>query len=215
MRPLRLERPADRPLQVVAVGAHADDVEIGAGGLLAQLAAAGAQVRLLVLSGTPERAEEARASAAALLGPSLAGVAVRDLPDGRFPAAWAQVKDEVEALAAAGPADLVVGPRRADAHQDHRVLAEVLPTAFRSHVLLGYEIPKRDGEGERGDLYVPLTREQVDAKAAHVREAFPSQAGRSWMDAEVFRGLARLRGLECGHDYAEAYTCPAAVLTLG
>jgi len=70
MRGLTLPGDGDAPLNVLAVGAHADDIEIGAGGLLLELAAArpGLEVTWVVLSGDDERSGEARRSAAGLLG---------------------------------------------------------------------------------------------------------------------------------------------------
>lgn len=216
MLDLLLRRPSGRPLLVLAAGAHPDDIEIGAGGTLAALARAvpTVEVHVLVLSGSDERAQEARSSAASLLGVTLASYRQADLPDGRFPGSWSQVKDTVEAVAADISPDLVIGPRRADAHQDHQVLAHVLPTVFRSSLVLGYEIPKRDGETERGTVHVPLELADVERKWEHLAKHFPSQASRTWMDREVFVGLARLRGLECGHRYAESFTCSSAVLRI-
>jgi len=63
--PLHLEPPAGRPLSLLAVGAHPDDIEIGAGGLLLQLAARPLQARYVLLTGTEERQAEARDAAAA------------------------------------------------------------------------------------------------------------------------------------------------------
>ena len=62
MLSLHLELPADRPLSVLAVGAHPDDIEIGAGGTLLTLAESqpGLSVRYVVLTGTGERHPEAR-----------------------------------------------------------------------------------------------------------------------------------------------------------
>ena len=201
---------------VVALGAHADDVEIGAGGTLHALAhgSTPVEVHVLVLSGIPDRAREARASAEVLLGSALASCTVLDLPDGRFPGHWAAVKEALEDLASRVSGDLVLGPRRADAHQDHRVLAEVVPTVFRSALQLGYEVPKREADQEPGTVLVPLSAADVERKWQHLVTAFPSQAGRAWMDREVFTGLARLRGLQCGAPYAEAFTCPTVALRL-
>ena len=68
MLSLHLELPADRPLAVLAIGAHPDDIEIGAGGTLLTLAESrpGLRARYLVLTGTEERHAEARHAAADL-----------------------------------------------------------------------------------------------------------------------------------------------------
>src|SRR5580700_9160264 len=66
---LQLELPATRPLAVLAIGAHPDDIEIGAGGTLLTLAEGhpGLRVRYVVLTGTEERHAEARHAAAAFI----------------------------------------------------------------------------------------------------------------------------------------------------
>jgi len=201
--------------RVVLFGAHPDDIEIGAGGLLLTLAAAvpDLDVSYVLLSGTPDRQAEARAAAAAFLPGARITFALHDLPDGRAPAHWEQAKAAVQA-AAAGGADLVVAPARDDAHQDHRLLAELVPTAFRDAVVLHYEIPKWDGDLGRRNVYVPLPDERARRKVELLHANFPSQKDRDWWDDEVFLGLARLRGMECRSRYAEAYTCEKAVISL-
>src|SRR4029078_8730819 len=97
---------------------------------------------------------------------------------------------------------------------DHRLIAEMAPTLFRSQLLLHYEIPKWDGDLGRRNLYLPLTEETARRKVALLHEHFPSQKDRDWWDDEVFLGLARLRGMECRSRYAEAFFCPKAVLLL-
>ena len=63
MLPLSLGARPGEPLSVLAIGAHPDDIEIGAGGLLLGLAQAALRARYVVLTGTPERHEEARDAA--------------------------------------------------------------------------------------------------------------------------------------------------------
>lgn len=204
-----------RPLRVLAVGAHPDDVEIGAGGTLLELVRSAPDIRVdvLVLTGTPERAQEARESAKAFLAGAEHTVQVHDLPDGRLPAVWLQAKDLLEAFAEASPRpDLVLAPSRDDSHQDHRTVAELLPTVFRGALTLGYEIPKWDGDLIRRPVYVPLRDETAARKADLLLEQFPSQHGREWYDREVFLGLARQRGVECQSRYAEAFTCAKLML---
>lgn len=195
------------PLSVVAVGAHPDDVEIGAGGTLLALGARpGTSVHVVVLTGTPERAGEAR-TAAALFAPG-STVDTLDLPDGRLPGWWTSVKDALEEVAARVPAGLVLAPTIADAHQDHRTVAEIVPTVWRTATVLGYEIPKSGGDlgAGRPAAHVVLDDDAMTRKCALLHSAFPSQVHRPWFDDEVFRGLARLRGIECGARWAEAFS---------
>ncbi|GAB6896961.1 PIG-L deacetylase family protein [Kineosporia succinea] len=197
---------------VVVVGAHPDDIEIGAGGLLLALPA-GVQVRYLVLTGSPVRHEEARAAAATFLGHADVTFRAESLPDGRLPEHAGTVKDVLESVAGPVP-DLVLTPSATDLHQDHRLLGTMAPTVWRDSVHLQYEIPKWDGDLTRRSVYVPMSDEVARRKVALLNEVYPSQHGRDWWDDEMFLGLARLRGMECRARYAEAFTCDKLVLGL-
>jgi LmbE family N-acetylglucosaminyl deacetylase len=192
---------------VLAIGAHPDDIEIGAGGMLLSLAVArpGLRARYVVLTGTPDRHLEARNAAMSFLPASDLTVELLDLPEGRLPAAWAQVKDALEQIALSCSPDLILAPAREDAHQDHRVIAEIVPTVFRDQFCLAYEVPKWDGDLGRPSLYFSLSPDMARRKVELLNKCFPSQQSRDWWDDEVFLGLARLRGMECRAPYAEAF----------
>lgn len=217
MLPLQLAADDARPPSILVIGAHPDDVEIGAGGTLLTLAESypGLQVHYLVLTGTPERQAEARSAAAEFLPGAHLTVRLRQLPEGRLPAAWSAAKDALEEVTQSLRPDVVIAPRPGDAHQDHRTIAEIVPTVFRDQFYLGYEIPKWDGDLGRPSVYVPLSAETARRKVRLLQKYFPSQASRDWWDEEVFLGLARLRGMECRAPYAEAFACSKALLHIG
>src|SRR6202046_1870000 len=96
MMSLDLAAPAGRPLSVLAIGAHPDDIEIGAGGLLLGLAESELRVRYVVLTGTPERQQEARNAACSFMPDADLPLDLFDLPEGRLPAAWGSVKESFE-----------------------------------------------------------------------------------------------------------------------
>ncbi|MFI7316482.1 PIG-L deacetylase family protein [Streptomyces venezuelae] len=207
--------PLDR---IVAVGAHCDDIAIGAGGTLLTMCAArpGLRVDALVLSGGGgEREQEELAALAAFCPGAELGVTVLKLPDGRMPVHWDEAKAAVEELRARTEPDLVLAPRTDDAHQDHRGLARLIPTAFRDHLVLGYEIVKWDGDLGRPNTYQPLTPETAEEKVRLLQEHYPSQRHRPWYDREAFLGLARIRGIECHARYAEAFAVTKLALKLG
>lgn len=212
MLPLMLNGPADGPLSVLAIGAHPDDIEIGAGGLLLRLAGRRLRVRYVVLTGTAERHQEARNAARAFLPGAELEVELFDLPEGRFPAAWDKVKGIIEDQASSCAPDLIIAPSANDAHQDHRTIGDIVPTVFRDHLYLAYEIPKWDGDLGRPTVYVPLSAGDARRKVELLDKCYPSQRGRDWWDEEVFLGLARLRGVECKSPYAEAFACGKAVV---
>ncbi|MEU7863006.1 PIG-L family deacetylase [Nonomuraea sp. NPDC049141] len=199
---------AARMDRIVALGAHCDDIAIGAGGTLLTLCAGrpGLQIDALVLSGGgTEREDEEHAALTAFCPGADLRLTVLKLPDGRLPANWEQAKEALELLRARTDPDLILGPHPGDAHQDHRGLAELVPTAFRDHVTLGYEIVKWDGDLGRPSAYQPLRPEVAAEKVALLKRHYPSQLRRSWFDDEAFLGLARIRGIECGDRYAEAF----------
>jgi len=136
------------------------------------------------------------------------------MPDGRFPAHWDEAKDAVEELRAATDPDLVLAPRTDDAHQDHRGLARLMATAFRDHLVLGYEIVKWDGDLGRPSVYQPLSPQAAEDKVGLLQEHYASQRHRPWYDREAFLGLARIRGIECHARYAEAFAVTKLTLDL-
>jgi LmbE family N-acetylglucosaminyl deacetylase len=197
---LGLQLP-DQHLEVLCLGAHPDDVEIGCGGTLLCLAERDVAVRVHVMTGTPQRVAEST-RALGLFAPA-AKVSFSDLPDGRLPAYWNDVKQTLEDLGAAP--DLVLAPRVDDAHQDHRLLGRLAATVWRDALVLHYEIPKWDGDLRPPTHFVGLTTEQARRKVELLNESFPSQTGRDWWDDEMFFALLRLRGMESRSHYAEAF----------
>jgi LmbE family N-acetylglucosaminyl deacetylase len=111
--------------------------------------------------------------------------------------------------------DVVLTHRADDAHQDHREVSRLTWNTFRDHLVLEYEIPKWDGDLGRPNLYVPLQAGILERKIELLLAHFGTQRSKDWFDAETFRGLSRLRGMECRSEgrYAEAFF--AKKVTLG
>jgi LmbE family N-acetylglucosaminyl deacetylase len=209
---LPLTPPPGRPLSVLAIGAHPDDIEIGAGGLLLGLAEGELLATYVVLTGTSERQQEAKEAARSFLPGADLSIELFDLPEGRLPAAWGRVKETLEGVARSCSPDVIIAPSADDAHQDHRTIGELVPTVFRDQLYLAYEIPKWDGDLSRPTMYVPLSAQTARLKVELLHKCYPSQRGRDWWDDEVFLGLARLRGMECRAPYAEAFRCAKSVI---
>jgi len=207
--------------ELVLLAAHCDDIAIGAGGTVLTLcrahrdpgAARPLRVRALVLSGggTPREDEERAALNAFCPGADLA-VTVLDMPDGRLPHHWQWAKEQLEAFRRTCEPDLVLAGHRGDDHQDHRELARLVPTVFRDHLALGYEILKAEPDLAQPPLLLPLESDVVDEKCRLLWEHYPSQRARGWFDDETFRGLARVRGVQGGVRYAEGFHLTRALL---
>ena len=214
---LRLDLPRSRaPLQILCLGAHSDDIEIGCGGtILRLLAERKTRVHWVVFSATPARAREARKGASLFLRDSEASaVAIRRFRDGYFPAQFASIKDEFERLKKRISPDLIFCPWRLDAHQDHRTVAELAWNTFRDHLILEYEIPKYDGDVGQPEHFLTLSKRTCRQKIVFLEQAFRSQADRQWFAADTFWSLLRLRGIEANSSsgFAEAFHCRKVVL---
>jgi LmbE family N-acetylglucosaminyl deacetylase len=200
MLSLPLPIPDDRPLQVLCLGAHCDDIEIGCGGTVLRTVAELPRVAVhwVVMASNPQRDAEARASAAAFLsGAEQACVDVRSFRESYLPYVGAEVKDYFEALKRSVRPDVVFTHHRDDRHQDHRLVSELTWNSFRDALILEYEIPKWDGDLGTPNVFVPLSADVAGVKIDLVLEHFASQRTRPWFDCETFTALMRLRGMEC------------------
>ena len=209
MKALQLVGPGER-LSVLCLGAHSDDIEIGAGATLLSMQERGVRldVHWCVLSGGGERGLEARTSASDFLSAAESTVIeIMTFRDSFFPEQGDAIKSWFTALKERVDPDLIFTHRRGDAHQDHRHVCRLTWNAFRDHCILEYEIPKWDGDMGQPNLYMPISARAMKRKVDLLISHFGSQRSKQWFDAETFLGLARLRGMECRapERYAEAF----------
>ena len=206
------------PARVLAIGCHADDIEIGCGGTILALAERrpDLEVTWLVLSADGARAEEARSSATAFLAGSSAEptIVLERFRDGFFPYLGGAVKERFEELKRELSPELIFTHVGIDLHQDHRLVSELTWNTFRDHLILEYEIPKWDADLTAPNVYVPLSEKLVGRKVELLLEHFPSQREKHWFTEDLFRSLMRLRGMEANSPtrYAEGFRCRKLVL---
>jgi LmbE family N-acetylglucosaminyl deacetylase len=206
-----------RALELLCLGAHSDDLEIGCSGTIMRWIRELCVERItwVVLSGDDKRACEAQHSAQAILGrhPGFRMV-TQSFRDGYFPYTAVAIKDFFESLKHEVRPDIVLTHYRDDRHQDHRLVSELTYNTFRDHLVLEYEVMKRDGDLGQPNTYVALDETTVDRKVEHLISHFGSQRDRSWFSEDAFRGLMRLRGIEAGapSGHAEAFYCRTALL---
>lgn len=210
MLPLHL-RPGGSPLSILCLGAHCDDIEIGAGGTILRLLAEhpGSSVSWVVFASDAERAREGRDSAAAFLEQAATrSIDLQAFRESYFPYEGARIKDAFEELKPVKP-DVVLTHTLRDRHQDHRLIAELTWNTFRDHLILEYEIPKYEGDLGAPNWFVPMSEAVARRKIDLILRHFPSQAKRSWFRADTFWAMLRLRGVECNaaDGFAEAFHC--------
>ena len=189
MRALQLAKPGER-FSVLCLGAHSDDIEIGAGATLLSLLERGVQldVHWCVLSGGGIRDDEARKSAADFLAKAAgAQIDVMSFRDGFFPEQGEAIKQWFESLKQRVDPDLILTHRRDDAHQDHRKVCQLTWNTFRDHQILEYEIPKWDGDIGQPNVYVPVSAAALERKIDLLISHFGSQRSKQWFDDEIGR----------------------------
>jgi LmbE family N-acetylglucosaminyl deacetylase len=218
MLSLGLDATDNRPLRLLCLGAHCDDIEIGCGGTILTLAASRElEVRWIVFSSTAERECEARKSAQAFLqNVSKKQLRIQSFRDGFLPYHGSEVKESFEQLKAEFSPDLVLTHYRQDLHQDHRLISDLTWNTFRDHLVLEYEIPKYDGDFGSPNIFVPLDDSVCRRKIDTILGAFRSQSERQWFSRDLFSSVLRLRGMEANacSGYAEGFYCRKASLNL-
>ncbi len=216
MMQLNLNVPRNGQLNVLCLGCHSDDIEIGCGGTILRLAQEypGAVFHWVVFSATGVRHEEARRAATLFAGETrLKGPLLKTFQDGFMPFNGAEVKAVFEELKSVSP-DIIFTQNRKDFHQDHRLIGELTWNTFRNHLILEYEIPKYDGDMGQPTVFVPLELDVCRKKVQNLFEAFQSQKAKRWFQEDTFMALMRLRGMECNapSGFAEAFYSHKLVL---
>jgi LmbE family N-acetylglucosaminyl deacetylase len=192
------------------IGAHCDDIEIGCGGTALRVAREhpGAKIHWVVLSSGKDRAREAQTAVNLMFGAGVdTSVVVKNFRISYFPAEFVAIKDFFEELKATIQPDAVFTHCRDDLHQDHRIVAELAWNTFRDHLILEYEIPKYDGGLGSPSVFVPLAAADVQRKIDILMDVYATQRSNQWFSPDTFKGLMRLRGIECNapQGFAEAF----------
>jgi LmbE family N-acetylglucosaminyl deacetylase len=203
-------RKEDRPLTLLCLGAHSDDIEIGCGGTILRLLSEhdDVDVHWVVLGASGQRAEEAVASAETFLADARKKQIIIDgFTDSFFPYSGDAIKRRFEVLKQDISPDIIFTHHRHDLHQDHRLISELTWNTYRDHLILEYEILKYDGDLGAPNLFVPLAEAICQKKIRLLMDCFKSQKDRDWFTPDAFLGLLRIRGVEskASSKYAEAF----------
>ena len=213
---LNLDLTSGRELEVLCLGCHSDDIEIGCGGAILQLAERYPTCKFhwVVFSASGVRETEARRAADLFAGTRLKAPVLKTFPDGFMPYVGAEIKTIFEKELKQIHPDLIFTHHGKDAHQDHRLISELTWNTFRNHFILEYEIPKYDGDMGQPSVFFPLEAELCERKTLYLMDAFQSQHSKGWFRRDTFLSLMRLRGMECNaaSGYAEAFYCRKLLL---
>ncbi|HMV56137.1 MAG TPA: PIG-L family deacetylase [Nitrospira sp.] len=200
MLKLILDRDRKKPLRLLCIGAHSDDLEIGCAGTLLSWIDSDPEVeiRWVVLSAGGKRAAEARSSAKSLFGKHVKPeIVLGGFRDGFMPSQYAELKTFFETLKIGFEPDIVLTHYLGDRHQDHRLAAELTWNTWRNHLIFEYEIPKYEGDLAQPNAYVPIAKKMAERKIGLLGRHFSTQRNKDWFVPENFYSIMRLRGIEC------------------
>lgn len=197
--------------KILLLAPHPDDPEYACGGSIARWSKenelfymAFSPCNISLPDGFPENTlyEELLASAK-VLGIAKGNITTFDFPVRRFPEYRQDILEKMVMLRKSIQPDIVLMPNSNDIHQDHKVIYEEGLRAFKHCSLLGYELPWNNLQFT-SNFHVTLSKDDLAIKWKAI-SAYKSQEIRAYKSEDFFEGLARVRGLQVGSEFAEAF----------
>jgi len=193
----------------LAIGAHPDDVELGAGGFLAKCLAHGHEVHYVILSPCEKhnvadhppktRVNEAKEATLAL-GIKKENVIFLDFENTMLPTHAHEIRIALGKIQAKILPDLVLCPSPRDTHQDHATTGIESLRTFRSgEFIFAYEVLRHGSYLFDPNLFIDIT-EYMETKLKALM-CHKTQLGRSYFSPETFKALAATRGAQAGYGY--------------
>lgn len=192
---------------------HPDDAEFSCGGTLAKFTENGDEVHYIVFSNCskslpdelPENILYDELDQAAIrLGVELNNITKYNYPVREFPRFRQEILENLVLYKNSFHPDLVLLPNKNDVHQDHNTIYNEGVRAFKTCSVLGYELPWNNVTKSETNYFIRISEKQLNQKLEAISR-YKSQSFRNYMDLELFRSLAKLRGKQVGAEYAEAF----------
>ncbi|MFW6030801.1 MAG: PIG-L deacetylase family protein [Halanaerobiales bacterium] len=199
--------------KVLVLAPHTDDGEIGCGGTLNRFIKEGKEVYYVAFSiarksskarGYPEDilAKEVK-NATKELGIEKDNLIIKDYPVRNFPKYRQEILDDMIKVKQKLKPDLIFMPTQEDIHQDHSVIVEEGIRAFKRKIILGYEEPWNQITN-KNNFFIKLNNEDIEKKILSLKQ-YESQFGRGYIDENYIWSLAKTRGVQINHEYAECF----------
>lgn len=188
------------------IGAHVDDIEIGATGFLIKSLTKEIECSVLVFSDCENQPGNKGISKEFKKSMKILGVNnyfLLDLPNTKFPASSDKIREVLENFKKEKKPKLVVTHSTSSIHQDHLAVARECQRVFRYISVISYEDFKSTPYFVP-NLYVPLS-EEIMRKKKEAANAYKTQLKRLYYSPENLETLAKKRGIEAGISFAEAY----------
>lgn len=193
--------------RVCFLGAHPDDIEIGAGALIAHIAPQ-TEVMCVTLSDNQKNPlltqlpEEHRRSMA-VLGVPAEHVILGEFETRRFPHARQEILEYLINLNREFKPEIVFVHTKADIHQDHATVTEEALRAFRGTTVLGFDVI-RSSYGFFPHFLVEVNEQDVECKIAALAE-YKTYESKYYFDPAVTRATLVRHGALAERPYAEGF----------
>lgn len=198
--------------RILILAPHTDDGEFGCGGTITKMIEDGHDVYYAAFSACQQSVlpqfpsdiliTEVKA-ATRVLGIKPENLILFDYDVRTFSYRRQDILDDLIRLRSEIAPDVIFMPEKNDVHQDHKTIAEEGLRAFKFASVLSYELPWNNITFTTSS-FVHLDDHHVDVKIRALNE-YQSQAHRPYSDADFIRSMARIRGVQIGTQYAEAF----------
>lgn len=191
---------------------HTDDGEFGCGGTIRRFIEEGAEVFYTAFSvceqSVPygfkeDELQRELMNATQKLGIPSENVIVHRYEVRKFPSVRQEILQDIIDVRERIKPELVLMPCLDDIHQDHQVVAAEGLRAYKNTTILSYEMPWNN-LNITTSAFVVLEDRHVQAKADAL-SCYKTQAFRHYANEEFIRSLARTRGAQVAHHYAEVF----------
>ena len=199
------------------LGAHPDDIEIGAGALIAQIAGK-TEILCETFSDNQKnpllaRLPEEHFSSMAQLGIPREQVILKDFETRRFPHFRQEILEEMVRIQREFDPEIVFVHSKADVHQDHQTITQEALRAFRGRTVLGFDVI-RSSYGFFPDFLVEVQEADVERKIAALGE-YKTYANKYYFAPELTRSTLIRNGAICERHYAEGFDILRIVAEFG
>ncbi len=195
-------------MNILAIGAHPDDIEIGCGGSIYKYAAANHGIYLLIMTlgdmgGDKQRRKEEQMKSKEILRAK--EIFFGNFEDTKLPLEKGMI-DTIEGVIKKVHPDLIFVNFKEDTHQDHRALskATISATRYIKNVLF-YEVPTT--HDFTPNVFVDISGvidQKIDCLEAHSSQVMRTNIEDSSI-REIALSVARFRGIQGRVKFAEGF----------